>query len=270
MHVKGIETLSKFDVIEIHERLILDASNSNDPISPPGLKDEGLLESAIARQHVGYDGKFKYDTPLSNAATLCYGVCCNHSLHNGNKRTALVSLLCHLDNNDFTFKDKIDQNILYTFMLNIADHRLIPKRKIKAHIDQSDQEVKAMTEWLIKKTRKYEKGERILSYKEFEKALREFDIFFENQKGNYVDVVKYTMERNSLFSRKKVRTGNKVAHIPYFPGRTVGKTLIKSVRNQCGLTVKNGVDSAIFYGTHTSPDEFIVKYRKTLQKLAKT
>ena len=261
--------LSKEDVIEIHERLTEDALNSPDPILPAGIKNEGLLESAIARQSVGYGGRLKYDTAISNAATLCYGVCSNHSLHNGNKRTALVSMLCHLDKNELTFKDNINQNTLFTFMLNIADHKLVSTKKLKGTNDQSDAEVIEITKWLQKKTRKFEKGERSLSYKEFEKTLREFDVHFENQKGNKIDVIKYTTKTKFL-SRKKVRVGEKVANIPYFPGRSVGKILVKSVRKQAGLTYKDGVDSALFYGTQLPPDEFIIKYRKTLQKLAKT
>lgn len=269
MSLNGIQTLSKEDVIEIHDRLTLDALNSEDPISPPGIKSEELLESAIARQYVGYSGKLKYGTALSNAATLCYGICCNHALHNGNKRTALVTLLCHLDKNDLTFKDNVNQNLLYIFMLNIAGHTLVPKKQAKGKNDQSDLEITEMTNWLQKKTRKFEKGERNLSYHEFEKALREFDVFFENHKGNYIDVIKYTT-KTKLITRQKYRVGEKVANIPYFPGRIIGKNLIKSVREKAGLTYKDGVDSALFYGTQSPPDEFIAKYRKTLQKLAKT
>ena len=267
--MNNINTLSKEEVADIHEKLTLDALNSNDPISPSGIKDQNLLESAVSRQHVGYGTKLKYDTPVSNAATLCYGICLNHSFHNGNKRTALVSMLCHLDKNDLTFKDTVNQNILFSFMLNIASHKLVTAKKLKGVNDQSDAEIIEMTKWLQKKTRKLEKGERNLSYKEFEKTLREFDIHFENQQGNYIDVIKYTT-RTRFITRKKIRVGEKVANIPYFPGRTVGKNLIKSVRQKAGLTHKDGIDSALFYGTQSPPDDFIMKYRKTLQKLAKT
>ncbi len=113
-----IETLNIEEVIDIHESLVKDAANSDDPISPPGIKNRGLLESAVGRQHFGYGGQMKYNTPLSNAASLCYGVCSNHPLHNGNKRTALVALLCHLDKNGYTFTDRVNQDNLYSFMLN--------------------------------------------------------------------------------------------------------------------------------------------------------
>lgn len=270
MSVNGIKTLTNEEVINIHISLTHEALDSEDPISPPGIKSMEMLESAVARQEVGYGGRYKYDTPISNAATLCYGVCCNHSFHNGNKRAALVSLLCHLDKNDLTFKSNVDQDILYSFMLKIASHTLVSSKKLRRVKDQSDAELGLMNKWLIKKTRKYEKGERSLSYREFEKVLKEFDVYFEDQKGNYIDVIKYQDEEKGIIFKKKVRTRTKVANIPYFPGRSVGKVLVKSVRKQAGLTIKEGIDSAYFYGKESTPDEFIVKYKKTLRKLAKT
>lgn len=268
----NIETLTVEDVIEIHERLVVDAANSDDPISPPGVKNQGLLESAVARQYAGFGGQLKYDDPIANAASLCYGICSNHPLHNGNKRTALVALLCHLDKNGLTFNNRTSQDNLYSFMLNIASHKIAPKKKIKRSHDQSDAEVEAMSDWIRKKSRKIEKGERSVSYPELERILRQHDVYFENQKNNYVDVIRYTNEkrRKGLFGKEEVRVARKVANIPYWPGRTVGKNLVKSIRKQAGLTHNDGVDSALFYGTETPPDDFIQKYKKVLSKLAKT
>ena len=268
-----IEIINKEDVIEIHNRLVIDAAESNDPISPPGIKNEGLLESAVARQQAGFGGQLKYDTPISNAASLCYGICCNHPLHNGNKRTALVSMLCHLDKNGFTFNDRTNQDKLYSFMLSVAGHTIVPKKKLKKGHDQSDLEVKAMTDWVKKRTRRIEKGERSVSYPELEKILRQHDVHFENHKKNTVDVIKYTTETKKkgwFGGKEEVRVRNKVANIPYWPGRTVGKNLVKSIRKQAGLTHNDGVDSALFYGNEATPDDFIQKYKKVLSKLAKT
>lgn len=272
----GIETLTKADIVEIHHRLVIDAADSDDPISPPGIKNEGLLESAVARQQAGFGGKLKYDDPISNAASLCYGICSNHPLHNGNKRTALVSLLCHLDKNGFTFNSRTNQDNLYSFMLKVAAHRLVNTKKLRKDIhvkhDHSDLEVEVMTEWIRKRTRKIEKGERLVSYSELEKILKSHDVYFENHNNNYVDVVKYVEDVKiiNLFHVESVRTARKVAHIPYWPGRTVGRNLVKSIRKQANLTYSDGVDSALFYGTETPPDEFIQRYKKVLDKLAKT
>jgi death-on-curing family protein len=267
-----IEILTKEEVIEIHERLVIDAAESDDPISPPGIKNEGLLESAIARQQAGFGGQLKYDNPISNSASLCYGICSNHPLHNGNKRTALVALLCHLDKNGFTFNNRTNQDHLYSFMLNVASHKIAPKKKLKRGHDKSDEEVVAMTDWIRKRTRRIEKGERTVSYSELEKILRSHDVYFENQKNNYVDVIKYTTEtrKKGFFGREQVRVGRKVANIPFWPNRMVGKNLIKSIRKQARLTHTDGVDSTLFYGLETPPDDFIQKYKKVLNKLAKT
>ena len=267
----NIKTLTTEDVIAIHERLTDDALQSDDPISPAGIKNPNLLESAVSRQHAGFGGSFKYGTPYLNAATLCYGICCNHPLHNGNKRTALVAMLCHLDANNLTFNDRANQGLLFSFMKNVAGHTL-PLTKRTKQKDQSDAEVTYMADWLSKKTRKVEKGERMISYRDFEALLKEFNVYFENYKNNYVDVVKYKSERRKkgFFGHEIIQVKEKVANIPYWPNRMVGKNLVKSVRSQASLTYKDGVDSALFYGDALSPDDFIVKYKKTLKRLAKT
>jgi death-on-curing family protein len=257
------------DIIYIHERLVVDASNSDDPISPPGVKDKGLLESAVFRQYAGYGGSLKYDKPITNAATLCYGICSNHPLYNGNKRTALVSLICHLDKNGMTFTHKVNQSVLYSFMVNVAKHEFAKKKKQKNH-DQSDGEIDAMADWIRKRTRKLEKGERSLSYAELEKVLKFHDIHVE-LKGNTADLVRFNKVRKGWWMRKEtVLEKERVANVPWWPGRSVGKNLIKSIRRQAGLTAQDGVDSAQFYGIEITPDDYIQKYRTTLRRLAKT
>jgi hypothetical protein len=49
----------------------------------------------------------------------------------------------------------------------------------------------------------------------------------------------------------------------------VGKKVLKTVREACHLTEKDGYDSEMFYSAETSICKFIVKYKKTLNRLAK-
>ncbi len=263
----GLQTLSFEEVVGIHKTLTEDFLNSKDPIEPPGIRENGaLLESAVNRQHVGFDGELKYPSPIENAATLCYGVCCNHGFHNGNKRTALVSLLCHLDGNHLTFKEDVGENDLYRLMLKIASHKFSPKR---AKSDTSDLEIKEIARWLNRKTRKLKKGEKVVTFRELEKILKQYDISLENPKGNFRDVIKYEYKRKHLFAKKE-RIGKRVAHIPYpREGMEVGKKVLKTIRETCNLTEKDGYDSEMFYGAETSICKFIVKYKKTLNRLAK-
>ena len=186
----NVKTLNAEEVLNIYERLVVDAANGIDPISPYGVKNESLLESAVSRQHTSFGGDYKYDDPISNAATLCYGICCNHPFHNGNKRTALVALMCHLDKNGLTFSDRANQDILYSFMLKIASHTIAEPKKLKKQYDHSDAEIKAMTDWIRKKTRKIEKGERTLSYPELEKLLKAHGIYFIKDKNCYADLMR--------------------------------------------------------------------------------
>ncbi|HEY6911161.1 MAG TPA: type II toxin-antitoxin system death-on-curing family toxin, partial [Myxococcales bacterium] len=104
-----LETLSIDDVLLINQRVVDDARKSDRPIAvqrgtcvDPTIKDRRLLESAIARQHAGSNGRLYYATPELNAATLMYGLAKNHAFVDGNKRTALVAMLNHLDRNHVT------------------------------------------------------------------------------------------------------------------------------------------------------------------------
>src|SRR5215472_1749929 len=95
----GLSILNVAEVEAIHHALVRHFQESGDPITPAGVKDRALLESAVSRQVVGSTDNLKYREPRANAATLLYGLCMNHAFHNGNKRTALVGCLEHLDGN---------------------------------------------------------------------------------------------------------------------------------------------------------------------------
>ncbi|MBD2958424.1 type II toxin-antitoxin system death-on-curing family toxin, partial [Burkholderia pseudomallei] len=124
-HQSAIRTISSDEVLSIHELLALDMANSGDAISPAGVKNEVLLHSAVGRQTTGFGDKLKYNTVEANAATLCYGICCNHPFHNGNKRTALVAMLSHLDRNDRTFDSSVSQDNLDLPPTNRASRSLV-------------------------------------------------------------------------------------------------------------------------------------------------
>ncbi len=262
------ETLTYEDVVHIHEILVRDFETTTDPIRPSGIRGKGdLLQSAVSRQHVGLGQNLKHPDALSNAATLCYGVCCNHAFHNGNKRTALVSMLCHLDRNGLTLNESVTQDQLYVFMVSIAAHRFAPKQP-KA--GASDIEIEEIKRWLHKNTRKIKKGERVVTFRELRRILRQFDIELENPKHNYIDVVRYEWKRKHLFAPKE-RVKNRIAHIGYpGEGQEVGRQALKIIREQAGLTEKDGYDSDMFYSAETGVDKFIMRYKGTLRRLAKT
>ena len=61
-----------------------------------GVRSFNLLTSAICRQICGYEGRRKYSDKMEICATLFYGLVKNHAFHDGNKRTALLTLLYQL------------------------------------------------------------------------------------------------------------------------------------------------------------------------------
>lgn len=77
--------LTPQQVLAIHDQLVKRFGGSL------GLRDLGLLESAIARPRVSFDGEDLYSTIFDKAAALLHSILKNHPFVNGNKRTALAS-----------------------------------------------------------------------------------------------------------------------------------------------------------------------------------
>ena len=99
------------DVIDIHEIMILRYGGS------PGLRDAGLLESALASPRQTMFDQELYPDIAAKAAILLLGLLKNHPFVDGNKRTALVTTLRFLETNDCTLNATEDE--LFDFILNI-------------------------------------------------------------------------------------------------------------------------------------------------------
>jgi death-on-curing protein len=260
-------TLTSDEVLAIHHVLAADFAADDDPISPAGIKSIALLDSAISRQFTGFGSTLKYDTPIKNAASLTYGICSNHPFHNGNKRTSLVALLCHLDKNDLTFEDSLSHVELYDFMLKVASHGFAD-RAGKAD-DQSDVEVEQMAKWIRKRVRRVERGERIVTFRELKGILSTYGLILEDLRDNHVDVVRYE-DRSTWFGLKTKRERTRLMRMQYpSDGQVVGKELLRDLRKRCNLTQEDGVDSHSFYRKSRPTDYFIRNYRGTLKKLAR-
>ena len=263
------ETLSAAEVIQIHELLVQDFAASGDPIAPAGIRSMALLESAVGRQHVGLGNQMKYPLPVENAATLMYGICLDHCFHNGNKRTALVAMLVHLDKNRIGLFN-VNQQELFDMVLNIANHTIgLKPREIDPEKRRNpDQEVKAIAKWLEDKAEKLKRGERIVTNREIRRILRSFSFETENPVGNTIEIVKYEKRRRGLLRREEV-VRQHITTIPY-PGdsKDVAVQRIKEIRKICRLCEEDGVDSTAFYDRTVVIDVFINRYRTILRRLA--
>jgi death-on-curing protein len=66
---------------------------------PPAVRDLGLIDSAVARPQATFAGVEAYPSMDLKAAALLHSLAANHALVDGNKRTALASMLFFYDLN---------------------------------------------------------------------------------------------------------------------------------------------------------------------------
>jgi death on curing protein len=58
----------------------------------PGVRDRGLVESALAQPAMTFDGEELHPTIIEKAAVLAFAFAKNHGFIDGNKRIALASM----------------------------------------------------------------------------------------------------------------------------------------------------------------------------------
>ena len=131
-----------------------------------------------------------------------------------------------------------------------------------------------MIRWINSRTRKVQKSERWITFRELKQHLKPFNVKFGVPKNNHVNVIKTVKVKKAkkYFWLKTVEVEEEqvIANIPFFKeGAYVGKKVLRTIRKNAKLMPVNGVDSDLFYGQESNPDMFIMKYKKTLNRLAK-
>ena len=107
------ESLDKETVLHVHSAAISRFGGLD------GVRDEGLLESALAQPFQTFGGEGLYPTLAQKAARYAYGIASNHPFADGNKRTATAVLGTLLRMNGCRFKPRHDE--LLATMLGVAD-----------------------------------------------------------------------------------------------------------------------------------------------------
>ena len=87
----------------------------------PGLRDAGLLESALDRPRNLFAHEPK-SSIFQLAASLCVGLAKNHAFHDGNKRTALLTTRAFLFLNAYELEPSQESEVLT--LVAIADGSL--------------------------------------------------------------------------------------------------------------------------------------------------
>lgn len=82
--------LSVGDVLAIHEDTIRQEGGL------PGLRDPGLLESAVLMPQQQFGGRYLHAGLAEMAAAYLFHICRNHAFNDGNKRVAALAALIFL------------------------------------------------------------------------------------------------------------------------------------------------------------------------------
>lgn len=95
--------LTLIEVLELHRRVIEQSGGTL------GIRDLGLLESAIAQPRMTFDGADLYPTLLEKAAALGFSMIMNHPFVDGNKRTGHAATETFLVLNGMEINASVDE-----------------------------------------------------------------------------------------------------------------------------------------------------------------
>ena len=88
-----MKTLSKEQVLQLHDALLEEFGGT------AGVRDDGLLESALNAPFATFGGQYLYPSVQAKAAQLGFGLVCNHPFVDGNKRIGMYVMLSFLEVN---------------------------------------------------------------------------------------------------------------------------------------------------------------------------
>ncbi len=101
----------------IHGQVIKRFGGSHD------VRDLSLLDSAVARSQVSFDGKDMYETLFDKAGALFHSILKNHSFVDGNKRTAYSSVAIFLKQNGYNLTNRHKEAV--EFSVTIETENLV-------------------------------------------------------------------------------------------------------------------------------------------------
>jgi death on curing protein len=89
-----------------------------------GIRDETLLESAVAAPQATMMGQPLISHPVEIAAAYLFYICRNHPFLDGNKRTALAACLVFLETNELRPIAKLPVDEWEKLMLDVAASKI--------------------------------------------------------------------------------------------------------------------------------------------------
>ncbi|WP_445630684.1 type II toxin-antitoxin system death-on-curing family toxin [Nostoc sp. DSM 114167] len=103
-------------VLNIHQRQIQRFGGTS------GVRDEGLLDSALAQAQATFGGELLHPTIHEQAAAYLYHLAMNHPFIDGNKRTAFAVMLTFLSLNGYTLN--LSQEQAYNLVIQVVQKEI--------------------------------------------------------------------------------------------------------------------------------------------------
>ncbi len=107
-----MKKLTKEQILMLHNELIRETGGSG------GLRDEGLLDSALNAPFQGFGDVDSFPSLQQKGARLGYGLICNHAFVDGNKHIGAHAMLLFLSLNGIELE--YTQNELSDMILDVA------------------------------------------------------------------------------------------------------------------------------------------------------
>lgn len=251
--------LSADDVLRAHYLVCDYFLLKDDSIVLHGVKNINLLCSAVSRQYVSLHGKLKWENQLEIVATLYFGLVKNHAFHDGNKRTALLTMLYHLVKYNRIVECK--QRDFEELTVRVAANELNKYYFYNKYKQDDDVEIKTIAHFLKRNTHKADKRFYSLTYSELDSKLRKFNCYLDKPSGGFINVFAPI--------KKYFRTSYTPVLQIGFPGwrSQVGEKALKEVLKKTKLTSENGIDSQTFYEGNEPMYKLIQDYEGPLKRL---
>ena len=93
------------EVLEIYDRVMQQSGGA------VGIRDLGLLESAVAQPRMTFDGEELYPTLIEKASALGFSLIQNHPFVDGNKRVGHAGMELFLILNDYEINARADDQV---------------------------------------------------------------------------------------------------------------------------------------------------------------
>ncbi len=110
-----MKLLTLEQVVTLHQRVVEQSGGAT------GIRDRGILESALAQPYMSYDGQDLYPTLIEKVAALGFSLINNHPFVDGNKRIGHAAIEVTLLMNGYEIQADVDTQETIIFAIAASE-----------------------------------------------------------------------------------------------------------------------------------------------------